>query len=112
MSEWKIPENKRKELVELLKNFFNKFKNISNDEFENLKNNELELNLYGLGFCPYWIKTVLEEDFEYEVIDTDRNGWEMDFWIYLDTVNDDYPSNIYICGCGMTFELKVCLDVD
>lgn len=38
MNRWEIPETERKELVKLLKNFFNKFKNISNDEFEKLKN--------------------------------------------------------------------------
>lgn len=112
MNRWEIPENKRKELINLLKDFFYKFKNMSNDEFENLKDNELELDLYGLGFCPYWVEDVLEKNFNYEVIDTDRNGWEMDFWIYLDTADEDYSSNIKICGCGMTFELKVCLDVD
>lgn len=79
-----------------------------------MEDKELQLDLFGLGFSPIWVLNVLEEEFNYEKYDFDSNGWEIDFWIYLERKdNKTYLSNCeYLClyGTLMTFELYLRLE--
>lgn len=54
------------------------------------------------------------EEFGYKDTNMDRNGWELDFWIYMKRAdNKTFAStceNLVIAGCGMTFELKIWID--
>lgn len=52
--------------------------------------------------------TCMLEHFEYEEMEKETNGWEMDFEITLCNVeNDEYETTVVIQGCGLTFELKL-----
>lgn len=109
MNRWKIPETERKELVSLLKFYFNKLEKLKEKEIEEMDNEEFILDLGELGFKPYWVWEILEEEFNYEKIEFDDNGWELDFWIYFDRKdNKIFPSTcekMVLYGTGMTFEL-------
>ena len=73
-----------------------------------MNNEELGVDFYQSGLCPYHLRLLMEE-LGYEVINSDDNGWELDFWIDMKRKDEKvFPSGcerMVIRGCGMTFEL-------
>lgn len=75
-------------------------------EYENDDTKKTELNLSDTELNPYTLKELLINEFGYEE-DSDKfdtNGWQMDFWIYL---NKSSHAPLCITGTGITFELSL-----
>ena len=110
MNRWLLTDEIRAKIKPILTEYFNKVENATVEQFENMSNEELEIDLFGKGINPYQLETLLEE-FGYEEEYRDRNGWELDFWIHMKrTDGKTFVSgceNLVIAGCGMTFELKL-----
>ena len=111
MNRWILTDEIRNRIKPLLVEWFEFVENLTEERLERVELSEpLEIGLSDKGINPYQLKTLLEE-LGYEKDDMDRNGWEMDFWIYMNRKDGKcFASgceNIVIGGCGMTFELKV-----
>lgn len=75
-------------------------------EYENDDTKKTELDLSDTELNPYTLKELLINEFGYEE-DSDKfdtNGWQMDFWIYL---NKSSHVPLCITGTGITFELSL-----
>ena len=66
-----------------------------------------ELDLTDCGVNPYQLKNFLKE-LGFEEYDWDRNGWEMDYWIYFRRNG----FKIHISGTGIIHELKLVVDFE
>ena len=110
MNRWLLTDEIRENIKPILTEYFDKVENVTVEQFENMSNEELGIDLSDKGINPYQLEILLEE-FGYEVEDRDRNGWELDFWIRMKrTDGKTFVStceNLVIAGCGMTFELKI-----
>lgn len=96
----------------------NKFKPIVEDyisllESDKLNNEHREsIDFTNQGISPVQLKELLEE-LGYEEVDYDSNGWQHDFWQYMNNPNrEKYAKDLCIYGCGMTFDLALGSDVD
>lgn len=92
----------------------NKFKPIVEEYLNQLENEEITeeqwdgIDLTNKGINPIQLKELLEEEFGYEDDCFDSNGWEHDFWQYMNNDNrKNYAKKLCIGGCGMTFELNL-----
>lgn len=110
MSRWHLTDEIKGKIRPLLTEYFDKVENVTAEQVEQMTNEELGLDLSDKGINPSQLVDLLEE-FGYKDIDYDRNGWEMDFWIYMKRTDgkhfDSGCENLVINGCGMTFELKI-----
>ena len=68
---------------------------------------EEELDLTDCGINPYQLERFLEE-LGFEYYDLDKNGWDMDYWIYFRRNG----FKIHICGIGIIHELKLVVNFD
>ena len=101
MNTWKLTDEVRDKIKPIILDYFEKV--LSIDECDDVD----DLDLTFKGVSPYQLKELLTE-LGYEETNTDRNGWQFDFWIYM--TNKDINSRIrrlIISGCGMSFELKI-----
>lgn len=90
---WELTEDVREKYVPIIKDFLSDL---------DCGIGEGDLVLTNTELNPYTLKKLLEEEFDYIEVDTETNGWQMDFWIEMG--NESYPS-LHITGCGITFEL-------
>ena len=84
---------------------------LSYEEIKELDSEEFTLNFSDTKLVPFTLMKLLEE-FGYENVEFNDNGWELDFWIYASRENVTFPSTcekLCIHGCGMTFELNLSL---
>lgn len=110
MNYWNLNKEQEIRLVVILQNWFNKLESMTEEEFNNTSNEDINLDFSRTEFAPYHIKKVLQDHFGYEEAKDwlDENGWEQDFWIRL--VGKQYHGYTpYISACGMTFECYLCL---
>lgn len=117
MNRWLLTDEIREKIKPLLSEYFDKIENVTDEQMEKMENEELGIDLSDKGINPYQLLQLLEEEFDYEKEDIDRNGWEQDFWIYMKRIDGKYfvsgCENLVISGCGMTFELKIYIrDID
>lgn len=70
---------------------------------------DVSVDLSDCELNPYTLGKILEEDFGYEHVETETNGWQIDFWSYY--THDTKPL-LCITGCAMTFELILRGDED
>ena len=111
MNKWNLSEDVRNEYKPIIERFLNKMETLSYDEFEELDSEEATIDFSDTRLSPYTLLELLRE-FGYEDAEFDRNGWELDFWIYISREDMEFPStceNLCIHGCGMTFELNLSL---
>lgn len=110
MNYWNLSISQEDKLVDILQNWFDKLEKMTDEEFANTPNEDINLDFTRTEFAPYHIKDVLEEHFGYEKAEDwlVENGWEQDFWIYF-TGKQYFGYTPYIYACGMTCECYLCL---
>lgn len=110
MNRWNLTEEIREKIKPILQQYFDKVENITAEEFEDMSEKELGIDLSDTGINPYQLVKLLEE-FGYEETNRNDNGWELDFWIDMKRKDDKTfisgCEHLTIAGCGMTFELKI-----
>lgn len=110
---WKLTDEQKEKFIPIIKAYFEKVENLAADQISYEKRTELGIDFTGQGINPAQLEELVES-FGYEEADIDRNGWEMDFWITMKrTDGKKFPSKcetLVIKGCGMTFELKLCIE--
>lgn len=62
-----------------------------------------KMNLSDTELNPYTLSVILK-DLGYEVLDLDRNGWEVDFWWYF---RKPGCKSVQITGTAMIFEMFI-----
>ena len=115
MNKWEVTDELKTKFVPMLREYFAKLENLTEEQvdelYENGKQKELAIDLTDAGINPYQLRELLKDEFGYEYLDMDRNGWEMDFWIYMrrkDKVNRDSICNdMVIGGSGITFTMSL-----
>lgn len=109
MNRWVLTDEIRERINPLLKEWFELVENATLEQIDKV-NNGFEIDLSDKGINPYQLESLLEE-FGYETKSSDRNGWELDFWIDMRRKDgkcfDSGCEKIVIGGCGMTFELRI-----
>lgn len=110
MNYWHLTKDKEQELINILQNWFDRLENMTEEDFNNTSNEDINLDFTRTEFAPYHIRDVLHDHFGYEDADDwlDENGWEQDFWIYFEG-KKYHGYTPYISACGMTFECYLCL---
>lgn len=114
MNRWTLTDEVRNSNKSKIKNFLFKMENLTEDDLGILESNEYTLDLSDTNLNPYTL-TELMKEFGY-VENKDKyttNGWQLDFWIYLNKPNCGYLSGselLVIHGCGMTFRLELTVE--
>ena len=98
---YQLDESVRKKYIPIIREHIHK---IANCNLEDASRFEISLDLSDTELNPYILGMILVHDFGYEEKDMDRNGWQMDFWIYY--TKEGMPE-LCIEGCGITFELTL-----
>lgn len=103
MSRYELTSSVKNKWCPIIKDFLYILDNWK-PEYENDDTKKTELDLSGTEINPYTLKELLINEFGYEEDDDkfDTNGWQMDFWIYL---NKSSHVSLCITGTGITFEL-------
>ena len=73
-------------------------------EIEEKRGEDIGFDLTETALSPHSLMDLLEKLGYKDVSGVDRNGWQMDFWIYM-TKDNHRP--ICIEGTGISFELKL-----
>lgn len=109
MNKWEVSDELKTKIIPALKSYFDYVESLTDEDMEDVTSDDLDLDLTDTGINPYQLREVLKSDFGYEYEDMDRNGWEMDFWIYMNRKDGkSFPSGcqrMIIFGIGMTFSL-------
>lgn len=114
---WALTDEIREKFIPIIRSFLHKMENMTEEELSSQPCNDMGLfdycsiDLSDMGINPYQLRELLQKEFPYDYLDMDRNGWEMDFWIYMRR-NDGkhFPSGcekLVISGCGMTHKLTL-----
>ena len=113
MNRWLLTDEIRNKIKPMLSEYLHKVENVTSEQMEDMTNEELGLDLSDAGINPSQLVDLFEE-LGYVKKEQDRNGWEMDFWIYMHRTDgcvfDSGCEQLVISGCGMTFELKIWID--
>ena len=109
MGSWSLTDAQRKDIKPLVEEFLNRIELLEDLENFDENNDCLDLTFKGIG--PYQLTELLTE-LEYEKSSFDTNGWQYDFWQYMVNKNKANTYRVCICGCGITFELKIKIVVD
>lgn len=111
MSKWDLTDEIIKKIEPIISAWMTKMENMTDEEVSQTPNEAFCLELTDTGINPYQLRKLLETKYGYEHVDSDQNGWEMDFWLYMKRKDDkSFPSEcqrLVICGCGMTFTLTL-----
>lgn len=103
MNRWKLTEEIKDTIKPLVREWLDKVESVECA-------NEIALDLSGMNINPSQLEELME-GFGYEKTSMERNGWEMDFWIYMNRTDckrfESGCENIVISGCGMTFSLML-----
>lgn len=101
-----LTEEVEKEYIPIIENFINKLDNMSNSDIDIEDSESFKVDLSQTKLAPYTLSKLMEK-LGYSEIDTDTNGWQLDFWINIRNNNakSDLTEQLCIMGCGMTFEL-------
>lgn len=115
MNKWEVADTLKAKFVPMFREYFAKLESITEDQvdklYENGRQGELAIDLTDSGINPYQLQKLLEEEFGYEYLDMDHNGWEMDFWIYMRRKNKmerfSICNDMVIGGSGITFTMSL-----
>ena len=110
MNRWELTDDVRKEYKSIIEELLIKTRDLTDNEIEHMHNEEFTIDLSDTELRPYTLVKLMESEFGYTDAEFDDNGWELDFWIKMSPPNNKY-TKICINGCGMTFELKLTVDV-
>lgn len=105
MNRWKLTDEIRNGIGVKIKDWLDYIEtnfNILQEE----KDKE-ELDLTDCEINPYQLWKFLEE-LGFERYDSEKNGWEMDYWIYF----EKNGFKVYISGTGIIHELKLVVDFE
>lgn len=113
MSRYDIDEKVRNKYVAIIGKFFNEVDPKTTKDIESMENDSFVLPLSDTELNPYTLQTILELelDFGFKDSDMDRNGCDMDFWIYLYRETEGLTHKVCIQGTGITFELNLKISV-
>lgn len=100
VNRWILTDAVRDKYKQSVQDFINDLEAVDIEEATDF----LEKDFSDTELNPATLEELLEKEFGYEVDERDDNGWELDFWI---TMRKSGYRPISICGCGMTFELKL-----
>lgn len=113
MNRWHLTDELREKFKPVLKEYFDKVENITDEEINEMTNEELGIDFSDKGINPSQLIDLLGE-FGYEEFYQDEGGWEKYCWINLRRKDDKtFPSTcekLVVYFCGRTFELKLFLD--
>lgn len=113
VNRWILTKEVRDRIKPILQEYLDKVENLTTEQVEHMENEELGLDLYGMGINPNQLIDLLEE-LGYERVSMHHNGWELDFWVNMkrkdEKVFDSTCENLVVAGCGMTFELKIYIE--
>lgn len=113
MDKWNLNDEVRAKFKPILTEYLHKVETVTAEEMEHMENEELGLELTDTGISPWQLKELLEE-LGYEARNSDDNGWELDFWIYMRRIDgktfESSCEELTIRGCGMTFELRLYIE--
>lgn len=97
---WFLTDEQRKKFKPLVEDYIAR---LEAGKFPNV--NEVYLELTFQGISPRQLVYLLEE-LGYIEDHHDHNGWEYDFWIYMNnTAKKKYAKRLCISGCGMAFSM-------
>lgn len=111
MSRWDMTNEQRGLLRQKLTDWFRKINSMTDKEYAEADRKSIALDLYNSGISPQHVRDILQEEFGYEELSMENNGWEWDYWIYFAKENViNRCDKLCVSGTGVTFELVV--DVD
>lgn len=97
MSRWELTDEVKEKYLPVIQELIKQIEESDNTE-------EIYKDFSDTKLNPYTLKELVCS-LGYEDNDgMDTNGWEMDFWIYL---NKDGCKTLCLSGTGITFELKL-----
>lgn len=60
-----------------------------------------------IACSPYTLQTILEKlGYEYDVDNSDTNGWQIDYWYYYKHTNNEFPK-VLVRGTAITHECLI-----
>lgn len=98
MNRWELNPKVKEVCLPIIKEHIDKIEDI---DLEYESPYDCQIDLSDTPLNPFTLGRILE-DLGYKRYDTDRNGWEMDFWLYYSKME---CKTLVISGCGMTFQL-------
>lgn len=103
-----LTEEVEKEYIPIIKAFIANLDNMTEEEIDAAPDEDFNIDLSGTKLAPYTLSKLMEQ-LGYSEVNTDTNGWQLDFWIDLKNSNakSDLTEKLCIMGCGMTFELRL-----
>ena len=113
MNRWDLTDEHRNQFKPVLEEYLHILEFLTPQKLARVSYEDITLDLSDTGINPYQLKILMEE-LGCEEDEQDQNGWQMDFWIYMNrTDRKTFPSGsqrMVIAGCGITFDL--CLRPD
>lgn len=105
MNRWKLTDEIRNGIGVKIKDWLDYIETNFNILQEEKDKEELDLTDYEIN--PYQLWKFLEE-LGFERYDSEKNGWEMDYWIYF----EKNGFKVYIYGTAIINELKLVVDFE
>lgn len=108
---WKLSKEVKDKWEPVIQAWLSKINNMTEEEIESAPDDTFSLDLSDTELNPYTLWGLLE-GIGYKKTGAEDNGWELDFWINFDVINQPAGSitnALCVHGCGMTFELKLSL---
>lgn len=105
MNRWKLTDEIRNGIGVKIKDWLDYIETNFNILQEEKDKEELDLTDYEIN--PYQLWKFLEE-LGFERYDSEKNGWEMDYWVYF----EKNEFKVYISGTAIIHELKLVVDFE
>lgn len=105
MTRWKLTDEIRNGIGVKIKDWLDYIETNFHILQEEKDKEELDLTDYEIN--PYQLWKFLEE-LGFERYDSEKNGWEMDYWIYF----EKNGFTVYISGTAIINELKLVVDFE
>lgn len=111
MSTYQLTNDVRERFTPIIRAYLDKMEDPTGDKLCFLHDSEFYIDLTGTGISPYQLRMLLEEEFGYEFVAQDQNGWQMDYWMYFRRKDGrKFPSgceSLVAGGCGISFTLTL-----
>lgn len=103
-----LTEEVENEYTPTIKAFIENLDSMTHEDINAAPDEHFNLDLSGTKLAPYTLSKLMEK-LGYSEVNTDTNGWQLDFWINLrnDNAKSDLTEELCIMGCGMTFEIRL-----
>ena len=97
---WDLTDEQREKFKPMVEDYIAK---LEAEDFDDV--NKVSLDLTFQGIAPRQLQTLLEELGYYDDY-SNRNGWQCDYWIYMDNEKKrGYARRLCIAGCAMGFTM-------